>query len=314
MMALVNNWDLKDDQQRRDGHHWRGMDSTASATSGRRSDAPATASRAARASLKDYAESRFIDKVTPTYVDFGMHSRPFFRLARQFPQLPLPHADGRASVKTHSDRRRPLDRRPAGTAFADTNRATASAPPDSRPADVDAYTQVVMQRIAALKTWAQRRRAAIAASCDRYPRWTAASQSTCRAGAASRDADRDSARDALCARARRRLRAGRGHRWRRASDLRPRDSRRGTSGGGAHFDATLPALRPGGVPAEHRRQPQPCRRVVQLSAARHRFLRHRAATPLEDLKTQFDIERRSYQGSLSRDLADHLAGAASTRS
>ena len=34
---------------------------------------------------EDYAEARFIDKVTPTYVDFVMHSRPFFLSVVNFP-------------------------------------------------------------------------------------------------------------------------------------------------------------------------------------------------------------------------------------
>jgi hypothetical protein len=77
MMALVNNWDLKAINNAATGL-------TAGDGQYGISDLGATLGRTgnsltrSKGVLKDYAESRFIDKVTPAYVDFGMHSRPFF--------------------------------------------------------------------------------------------------------------------------------------------------------------------------------------------------------------------------------------------
>ena len=96
-----------------------------------------------------YAESRFIDKVTPTHVDFVLHSRPFFptvvhitnyrfrtRMESIVKGIPLADArwiGGRLSQLS-------------ATQIGDCFRAGGFA-----PADVATYTQVVMRRIAALR-------------------------------------------------------------------------------------------------------------------------------------------------------------------
>jgi hypothetical protein len=148
MMALVNNWDLKD------------INNGASRTSGGGgqhgiTDLGATFGRAgnsltrSKGVLKDYAETRFIETVTPVYVDFVMHSRPFFlsffnlpnyrfRMRMESVVKHIPIADARwignrlGQLSTEQ--------------ISDCFRAGGFS-----PVDVEAYTQVVRQRIAALK-------------------------------------------------------------------------------------------------------------------------------------------------------------------
>ena len=72
MMALLNGWDLKQiNNGSVDGQY--GV-ADLGASFGRTGNS-FTRSKGV---MKDYAETKFIDKVTPTYVDFVMHSRPFF--------------------------------------------------------------------------------------------------------------------------------------------------------------------------------------------------------------------------------------------
>ena len=99
--------------------------------------------------MKDYKDARFIERVTPTYVDFGMHSRPFFlaifdlhnywfRTHMQSVVKHIPLADARWI----GDRLGRL----SSAQIADCFRAAGFS-----PADIEGYSQVVMQRIAALR-------------------------------------------------------------------------------------------------------------------------------------------------------------------
>ena len=76
-MALVNNWDLKEINNRvfrtSAGGDQFGI-TDLGATFGRTGH---TFTRS-KGVMKDYAEARFIERITPTHVDFVMHSRPFF--------------------------------------------------------------------------------------------------------------------------------------------------------------------------------------------------------------------------------------------
>jgi hypothetical protein len=148
MMALVNNWDLKAANN----------DATGTLTGGEQygvGDLGATFGRTGNALtrskgvLKDYQKARFIERVTPTYVDFGMHSRPFFltifdihnywfRTHMQSVVKHIPLADARWI----GDRLGRL----SSAQIADCFRAAGFS-----PGDVEAYSQVVMQRIAALR-------------------------------------------------------------------------------------------------------------------------------------------------------------------
>jgi len=75
MMALINMWDLKQVNNSTPGEQYTVADLGATFGS--------TGNNFTRSKgvLKDYAASKFIRKVTPEYVDFVMHSRPFFATA-----------------------------------------------------------------------------------------------------------------------------------------------------------------------------------------------------------------------------------------
>ena len=150
MMALINNWDLKEVNNRASqtagGVRYEITDLGASFG---RTGGVATRSKS---SSKDYAETRFIDKVTATSVDFVLQSRPFFPLAVHVPNYRtrtrmesivkgIPIADARWI----GDRLGQL----SAAQITDCFRASGFS-----PADIEVYTQAVMQRIAALKALA----------------------------------------------------------------------------------------------------------------------------------------------------------------
>jgi hypothetical protein len=143
MMALINGWDLKlINNESVDGQY--GV-SDLGASFGR------TGNNFSRSKglMKDYAETRFIEKITPTYVDFVMHSRPFFLSVVNFPNYrtrlrmeSLVKRIPRADARWIGNRLGQLSTRQ----IHDTFRAAGFS-----PAEVDGYARVVMQRIAALK-------------------------------------------------------------------------------------------------------------------------------------------------------------------
>jgi len=146
MMALINNWDLKavnnGDAAAADGRVYSITDLGASF--GRTGHAL----RRSKGVATEYAESRFIDKVTATHVDFVLHSRPFFptvvhipnyrfrtRMERIVKDIPL------ADARWIGGRLGQLSETQIGDCF----RAGGFT-----PADVATYTQAVMRRVAAL--------------------------------------------------------------------------------------------------------------------------------------------------------------------
>jgi len=147
MMALVNNWDLKaanNGTSDAGGTREYGVTDLGS-TFGRTGD---NLTRS-KGMLRDYAATPFIEKVTPAYVDFTMHSRPFFlsifnvsnyrfRTRMESVAKHVPIADGRWI----GDRLGALSDDDAGACF---RAAGCSA------ADSDAYARVVLERIAALQ-------------------------------------------------------------------------------------------------------------------------------------------------------------------
>ena len=96
-------------------------------------------------------------------------------------------------------------------------------------------------------------------------------------GASPRDADRGRPRHTVRASGRGWVRARSGNRWRRATDLCRPHSGRGDPRRRPHIVQVVPTVRPRSVPSQHRRQSEPRRCVVQLSATQRQFLRHRAA-------------------------------------
>jgi hypothetical protein len=147
MMALINNWDLKEVNNR--------ASETAAGVRYEITDLGASFGRTgnivtrSKSISKDYVETRLIDKVTPTSVDFVLQSRPFFPLAVHVPNYRtrtrmesivkgIPIADARW-IGSHLGQL-------SAAQISDCFRASGFS-----PADVEAYTQAVMQRIAALK-------------------------------------------------------------------------------------------------------------------------------------------------------------------
>jgi hypothetical protein len=76
MMSLLNNWDL--DRSNNSIYEVEGerrfLVSDVGATFGNTGNSMTRS----KSVLRDYVNSKFIEKVTPDYVDFVMHSRPFF--------------------------------------------------------------------------------------------------------------------------------------------------------------------------------------------------------------------------------------------
>ena len=148
MMALVNNWDLKainnEASKASDGEGEYSI-TDLGATFGRTGNSL----HRTKGMPKDYAESDFIEKVTPTHVDFVGHSRPFFLSIFNFrnyrfrtqmesvvKHVPIADAVWIGNVLGQL----------STTQIGDCFRAAGYS-----PADVEAYTHVVASRIAALK-------------------------------------------------------------------------------------------------------------------------------------------------------------------
>jgi hypothetical protein len=148
MMALINNWDLKEinnDVYGEGGAGRRYFVSDLGASFGRTGD---VFSRS-KGVMKEYVQTSFVKKVTPDRVDFVMHSRPFFLTIFNFPNylirtrmesIPkhIPIADARWLGN--------LLGQYSTTQIGDCFRAGGFS-----PAEVEGYTKVVMLRIDALK-------------------------------------------------------------------------------------------------------------------------------------------------------------------
>ena len=149
MMALINNWDLKTDNNSvydQGDAGQRHVVSDLGASLGR------TGSSFTRSKgvMKDYVQTGFIRRVTPDHVDFVMHSRPFFLLFVFKPNYyslrtrmesiarDIPISDARWL----GNRLGQLSTGQIGDCF----RAAGYS-----PAEVEGYTRAVMQRIDALK-------------------------------------------------------------------------------------------------------------------------------------------------------------------
>jgi len=149
MMALINNWDLKADNNSvydQGGAGQRYLVSDLGASLGR------TGSSFSRSKgvMKDYVQIDFVRKVAPDHADFVMHSRPFFllyifshdyyslrtRMESVTRDIPLADARwlGQLLGQFSTDQ------------IGDCFRAGGFS-----PADVEGYTRVVIERIDALK-------------------------------------------------------------------------------------------------------------------------------------------------------------------
>jgi hypothetical protein len=147
MMALINNWDLKEINNKvlDEGGEPRYEVADLGASFGR-TGAPFGRSKGV---LKDYAQTKFIEKGTPESVDFVMHSRPFFLTIFDFPNYRF-----RTRMESVAKHIPIADARWLGSQLGqlsseqirDCFRAAGFS-----PEEVEGYTRVVMQRIEALK-------------------------------------------------------------------------------------------------------------------------------------------------------------------
>jgi hypothetical protein len=147
MMALINNWDLKEVNNRvfdtAGGGEYGITD--LGATFGRTGNSITRSKGVSR----DYLDSRFIDDVTPTHVDFVMQSRPFFPLV-----FHLPSYRSRTKMESIVKHVPIADARWIGSRLGqlspeqirDCFRAAGFSPDET-----EMYAQVVLERIAALK-------------------------------------------------------------------------------------------------------------------------------------------------------------------
>jgi len=148
MMALVNNWDLKEVNNAvydEGAAGQRYVVADLGASFGRTGN-PFSRSKGV---IKDYVETKFVKKVTPDHVDFVMHSRPFLLTI-----FNLPNYCSRTRMESIPRHIPIADARWLGGVLGqlstdqigDCFRAGGFS-----PAEVEGYTRVVTQRIDALK-------------------------------------------------------------------------------------------------------------------------------------------------------------------
>jgi hypothetical protein len=148
MMALINNWDLKEINNGvydEGGAEGRYVVSDLGASLGRTGNNFARS----RGVMKDYAETKFIKKVTPESVDFVMHSRPFFLTIINFPNYRF-----RTRMESVAKHIPIADARWLGNRlgqFSPEQISDCFRAAGFSLAEVEGYTRVVMQRIEALK-------------------------------------------------------------------------------------------------------------------------------------------------------------------
>jgi hypothetical protein len=148
MMALINNWDLKEVNNviyDEGGAGQRYFVTDLGASFGR-TGSPFSRSKGV---MKDYVQTEFVKKVMPDHVDFVLHSRPFFLTIFNYPNYRfrtrmesvarhIPIADARWLGN--------LLGRFSTDQIGDCFRAGGFS-----PAEVEGYTRAVLQRINALK-------------------------------------------------------------------------------------------------------------------------------------------------------------------
>jgi hypothetical protein len=149
MMALINNWDLKTENNAvydLDNGRQRYVVADLGASFGR----TGSGGRRSRGVMKDYVHAKFVQKVTPEHVDLVMYSRPFF-LLYIFRHRHYGERTKMESITKHipiEDARwlGNLLGRYSSAQIADCFRSAGFS-----PSEVDGYTKAVMQRINTLK-------------------------------------------------------------------------------------------------------------------------------------------------------------------
>ena len=146
MMSLINNWDLKSVNNSIDeiGDERRLVVSDLGASFGN-TGSPFTRSKS---SPKDYARSKFIEKSDREFVDFVMHSRPFFLAAFDVPNYR--ERTRMEKITRHIPRE---DAKWLGQRLSELSEGQLSdcfRAAGYTPAEITIYTQTVQKRIAEL--------------------------------------------------------------------------------------------------------------------------------------------------------------------
>ena len=147
MMALINNWDLKEINN--DVFDVDGESRYEVADLGASLGRTGNSFGRSRGVMKDYVKTKFVKKVTPKDVDLVMHSRPFFLTIFNFPYYRT-----RTRMESVAKHIPIADARWIGTRLGqlspeqirDCFRAAGFS-----PNEVEGYARIVMQRIEALK-------------------------------------------------------------------------------------------------------------------------------------------------------------------
>jgi hypothetical protein len=148
MMALINNWDLKEINNSvydEGAAGQRYLVSDLGASFGR-TGYPLSRSKGV---MKDYVQTKFVKKATPDHVDFVMHSRPFFLTIFNVPNYRF-----RTRMESVTRNIPIADARWLGNLLGQLSSAQIGDCFRSggfSPAEVEGYTKTVMQRIDALK-------------------------------------------------------------------------------------------------------------------------------------------------------------------
>jgi hypothetical protein len=151
IMALLNNWDLKDVNNAIYADKKKGGETYAVADLGASFGAPGFAfpTSKSRNNLKTYSESKFITRITPEYVDFSAPARP--ALVRL---VDPPDFIKRLRLRSIGRRIPREDARWIGDLLARLSRhqiADAFRAAGYTPGEVDTFTAIVQRRIAELK-------------------------------------------------------------------------------------------------------------------------------------------------------------------
>lgn len=147
MMAFINNWDLKEINN--GIYDMNGEQRYAVGDLGASLGRTGNNFGRSRGVMKDYVESKFVKRVKPGYVDFVMHSRPFFLTIVNFPYYRMRTRMERVAKHIPIEDARWIGNL-LGQLSAEQIRDCFRAGGFS-PEEVEGYAGIVMQRIETLK-------------------------------------------------------------------------------------------------------------------------------------------------------------------
>ena len=126
MMAVINNWDLKDEnnaireEKRKDDDGEKRVYEVSDLGASFGTTGRGLSHTKSKGNLRSYSRSKFIKKERPDFVDFNVPSRPELLRCVQSARVLQPDGDA-VDWARHSPSERTLDRRHAWPAFARAN-------------------------------------------------------------------------------------------------------------------------------------------------------------------------------------------------